>query len=201
MAGRTYGAFWSYTRFDNENDEQWLTALCEALVTEVRASSGKAFKIFQDKDGIAWGERWKQKLVSSADDAVFLIPIITPSYFASDACRQELQQFVTRENATGFRELILPLYYIATPQLEDEFEKAADYLARTVDEHNYEDIRALRHRGITSYEAKHRISELATALIGRLKGYARWELSSLAMGARFTDPGEHFGRDRGLAGR
>jgi len=188
VAGPRYGAFWSYARFDDKNDELWLTALRQALVAEVRASSGKEIKIFQDKDRIAWGEGWKQKLVSSSDDAVFLIPIITPSYFASDPCRQELQQFVARETATGFKEFILPLYYIDTPQLQDEFEKATDYLARTVAEHNYEDIRGLRHRSITSYEAKQKISELATALVGRLRGYARWQLLSPTMRAHFTTP-------------
>ena len=98
-----------------------------------------------------------------------MIPIITPSYFASDPCRQELNQFVDRENATGFKELILPLYYIETSQLQDEFEKASDFLAQTVAEHNYEDIRELRHRSITSYEAKQKIKELATALFERLR--------------------------------
>jgi hypothetical protein len=65
-------------RFDDKNDEGWLTALREALIAEVQALFGKQVKIFQDIDGIAWGERWKRKLVSSSDD-VFLIPIITPA--------------------------------------------------------------------------------------------------------------------------
>ncbi len=75
--GHKYGAFWSYTRFDDENDGLWITALRKALVAETRASFGKQIEIFQDIEGIGWGERWKQKLESSSDDAVFLIPIIT----------------------------------------------------------------------------------------------------------------------------
>jgi hypothetical protein len=186
--GRTYGAFWSYTRFDDKNDEGWLTALREALIAEVQALFGKQVEIFQDIDGMAWGERWKRKLVSSSDDAVFLIPIITPSYFASEPCREELKQFVDRENSTGFKELILPIYYIDTPQLKDQFEKATDLLAQTVAEHNYIDITKLRHRSITSYEAKQEIKKLATALFERLRGYARKQLSSPAMQAHFTKP-------------
>lgn len=185
---RKYGAFWSYSRFDDKNDEGWLTALREALISEVQALFGKQVEIFQDMDGIAWGERWKQNLVSSSDDAVFLIPIVTPNYFASEVCRQELKQFVDRENDTGFKELILPIYYIDTPQLQDQFEKASDLLAQTVADHNYEDIRELRHRSLTSYEAKQKIKKLATALFERLKGYARKRLSSPAMRAHFTAP-------------
>ena len=186
--GRRYAAFWSYTRFDDKHDEGWLTALREALISEVQALFGKQIEIFQDIDGMAWGERWKPKLVSSSDDALFLIPIVTPSYFASEDCRKELEQFVDRENNTGFKEFILPIYYIDTPQLHDEFKKATDFLARTVADQNYEDIRDLRHRSIASYEAKQKIKELATALFERLKGYARRQLSSPAMRAHFTAP-------------
>jgi hypothetical protein len=110
-----YCAFWSYTRFDDDNDDRWLTRLRKALVDEMRALFGKQLEIFQDVDGIAWGERFDKTLASSADDAVFLIPVITPNYFASEACRKELKQFVDREDATGFKEFILPLYYIDTP--------------------------------------------------------------------------------------
>src|SRR5262249_33663747 len=141
MADRRNAGFWSYTRFDDEHDEQWLSQLREALINEVRASFGRRIQIFQDKDGIAWGERWKRKLVTSEEEAVFLLPIITPNYFESDACRDELKQFVDREKTSGFDELILPLYYIATEKIEDSVRKASDYLATAVAEHNYEDIR------------------------------------------------------------
>ena len=183
-----YVAFWSYTRFDDKHDEQWLTGLREALVAEVRAVSGKQIEIFQDTDGIAWGDPWKPKLASSSDDAVFLIPIITPSYFASQPCRQELNQFVEREKATGFKDFILPLYYIWTSELEDNFKKATDSLARIVAEHNFEDIKELRHHEINSYEVKQKITQLAKKLVGRLDGYALKQLSSPTMRAHFTAP-------------
>lgn len=185
-----YCAFWSYTRFDDKNDELWVTALRKALIDEVRALFGKQIEIFQDIDGIAWGEQWKEKLGSSSDNAVFLIPIITPSYFASEPCRLELRQFVDREKALGFKEFILPLYYIETPKLRDKFEMAADFLAQTVADHKYEDIRDLRHHEISSYEVKQQIKKLATALVGRLTGYARKQLSSHAMRVQFTAPAD-----------
>ena len=82
--------------------------LRKALISEVRASFGKQLRFFRtwtDWLGVSSGE---QKLVSSSDDAAFLIRIITPNYFASQACRQELKQFVDRENATGFKEFNSP---------------------------------------------------------------------------------------------
>jgi hypothetical protein len=184
-----YVAFWSYTRFDDTNDELWLTALCTALVNEVRALSGKQIEIFLDVDGMRWGDQWKHKLVSSADDALFLIPIITPSYFESEQCRRELKQFVDRENAAAvLKDLILPIYYISTPKLDDKFWKESDYLAQKVAKHNYVDIRKLRHRPIDHYDTKQKIDELASELMTRFKTHARTQLFSPDMQAHFDPP-------------
>ncbi|MFZ1158729.1 MAG: hypothetical protein WAO10_13180, partial [Candidatus Sulfotelmatobacter sp.] len=79
-----YIAFWSYTRFDDRNDGKWLTGLKEALTAEVQALRGVSVEIFQDVEGIGWGEPWMSKIKLAEDDALFLIPIITPSYFNSE---------------------------------------------------------------------------------------------------------------------
>jgi len=201
-AGYSYEAFWSYTRFDDEHDGQWLTSLREAVVSEVRARSGKKIEIFQDKDGIDWGERWGDKLVDSADAAIFLIPVITSAYFSSEACRKELMQFVTREDNSGFRESILPLYYIDAIQLRDDFGRKSDLLAREIAAHNYIDIRGFRHRDIHSYEVKQKITEIAIALLERLSSHARWQLQSKELQAEFTVPrsGAHMPRKALLLG-
>jgi hypothetical protein len=191
LTNRRYVAFWSYTRFDDEHDGQWLTGLRAALQAEVQALSGVSVEIFQDIEGIAWGEQWNAKIKSSADDAVFLIPVITPSYFQSEACRSELEQFIEREQSTGFGELILPVYYIDCPQLENKFKKGADRLARVVASHNYEDLRSYRHRGLDSYEARQAIQKLAKGLIKRLNGLALSHLASKKMEARITAPAPH----------
>lgn len=182
-----YIAFWSYTRFDDKHDEKRLTGLRKALEAEVRALSGVRVEIFQDVDGIAWGERWKSKTKTSADDATYLIPIITPSYFKSDECRSELEQFVQREQDMGFSELILPLYYIES-QLEDQFVMGTDRLARVVADHNYRDFRRLRHQNLKSFEVRQAVTSLATDLNERLKSFARWQLSSKKMEAQITAP-------------
>jgi hypothetical protein len=189
--GRRYIAFWSYTRFDDRNDGESLTGLRDRLEAEVRALSGKRVEIFQDVGGIAWGEQWKGKLNDSADHAIFLIPIITPSYFQSEECRAELEQFVEREKTTGFRELILPLYYIECSQFEDQFAKEADRLAQVVAEHNYRDVRSLRHRSLHSYEVRQEITALANLLIKRLDGLVRRHLTSTTTQPCITAPLRH----------
>jgi cobaltochelatase CobT len=160
-------AFWSYTHFDDEHDGQWLTNLRSALAAEVRALSGKKVEVFQDVEGIEWGEKWRDKLHTSAGAAVFLIPVITPSYFRSNASRSELEQFLEQEKSSEFRELILPVYYITCPELQDTFVKSTDWLAGKLEEHQYIDIRSFRHRTLDSYDALQMVKGLATGLTRR----------------------------------
>ncbi len=183
-----YIAFWSYTRFDDRNDGKWLTGLKEALTAEVQALRGVSVEIFQDVEGIGWGEPWMSKIKLAEDDALFLIPIITPSYFNSEPCREELQQFVEREKKVGFDGLILPLYYIECSQLKDKFKRGADSLAKIVAAHNYKDIREYRRKNLESDEVRQIINELAAELIERLDEFARWELNSERMRASITAP-------------
>jgi hypothetical protein len=183
-----YIAFWSYTRFDDENDGHWLTGLKNALERETRALSGFGVEIFQDVEGIKWGERWSSTTRLAEDDAVFLIPIVTPNYFNSDPCREELEQFVEREKKIGFDSLILSLYYIECPQLKDPFKKGADLLAKVVAAHQYRDIRKYRRKHLDSEEVRQVINDLATELIARLNAFARWELKSHHMRASFAAP-------------
>jgi len=187
LTTRRYIAFWSYTRFDNEHDGTWLTGLRAALESEVQAQSGVHVEIFQDVDGIVWGEKWKDKLKASGNCAAFLIPIITPSFFQSKACRDELEQFVDRQMAAGL-DLILPLYYIDCPELHNDFLKRSDWLAQVVADHNYEDFRQYRHKDLKSSEVLQAIGALATALRGRLSDFALRHLSSPKMEAHIIAP-------------
>lgn len=97
-------------------------------------------------------------------------------------------RLVERERTTNFGDLILPLYYIASPQLEDSFQKIADRLARIVSEHNYKDIRKYRHHDLDTYEVRQMVTDLATELVNRLKGLARKHLSSETIAAHVTMP-------------
>lgn len=183
-----YVAFWSYTRFDDENEGNWLTRLREILQREIRAQSGMHVEIFQDDDGILWGQQWQERLRNSANAAAFLVPILTPNYFKSDACRSELEQFIHRENSTGFRELILPLYYITCPKLEDQFLKSADQLAQAVAGHQYFDIRPFRRRSLDFPETQAMVRKLATQLLERFNGFVRHHLASDRMKAHIALP-------------
>ena len=90
-------AFLSYVRADDEHDHGRITLLRERLEGEVRMQAGGSFEIFQDKRDIKWGQLWRDRLDSTLLTVTFLIPIITPRYFISSACRDEFNKLLLRE--------------------------------------------------------------------------------------------------------
>lgn len=68
---------------------------------------GQEFAIFQDRNDIAWGQNWQARIDQTLDAVTLLIPILTPSFFASPACRQEVTRFVERERTLDRNDLIL----------------------------------------------------------------------------------------------
>ncbi len=48
---------------------------------------GEEFAIFQDRNDIAWGQNWQQRIDEALDAVTLLLVIITPSLFRSPPCR------------------------------------------------------------------------------------------------------------------
>ena len=154
-------AFLSYTRFDNQHDGGAISEFCRRLASAVRAVTGVPFEIFQDVDDIDVGERWSGKLERVLDQARFFIPIMTPSYFKSGACRDELHKFLKAEKRTGRDDLVLPIYYIESAVLEDKTLREADQLAKILSSREHYDWRELRHSSFRNRKVRLSIDELA----------------------------------------
>ncbi len=162
-ASRQYEAFMLYTSFDNEHNMQALKQMCTALSDEVQAHTGKPFRIFQDVDGIKWGQKPAQVVDNVIKDVIFLIPVITPSFFTSDYCRHVLQAFLTREQEQGRNDLVLPVRYMETPKLED-LKQADDALMRDIAERHPADWRDLRFSDMNAQEARKMLSDMASQI-------------------------------------
>jgi CheY-like chemotaxis protein len=112
-------AFLSYTRLDDEFFGGAITSLRRLLELGVQVVTGdRAFNIFQDVDGIEFGQKWQKRLDEAIANSQFLIPIVTPLFFKSDPCRDELQRFIDHEKQLGRDDLILPIYFVTAPVLE-----------------------------------------------------------------------------------
>lgn len=104
-------AFMSYTRADNEFLGEALTKFREELAKTLRFLGGKEIEIFQDVEGIRLGQNIHQRIKESLHEVMILIPILTPSYFNSPWCREELELFLARERQLQRSDLILSIYY------------------------------------------------------------------------------------------
>ncbi len=154
-------AFMSYVRLDDEHEEGRLSKFRERLSAEVRMQTGEGFPIFQDREDIAWGQNWKERIEESLDEVTFLIPIVTPGFFKSAACRDEVERFLEREKRLGRNDLILPVYYVGCPVLDDEAKRANDTLALAISDHNWADWRELRFEPLTSPQVRKTLAQLA----------------------------------------
>jgi hypothetical protein len=157
-------AFMSYVRFNDQHDDGQLTQFRERLSAEVRAQTGEEFLIFQDRNDIAWGQAWQQRINEALDAATLLLVIITPSFFRSAPCRAELERFLARERELGRQDLVLPVYYVSTPQLDDPLQRDTDELARLVASRQLAEWRELRFEPITSPEVRKAVALLATRM-------------------------------------
>lgn len=161
IVDRRPAAFLSYVRSDDEHESGRITQLRTRLEGEVKLQTGDEFHIFQDRNDIRWGHEWKQRIDDALLVTTFLIPVVTPTYFKSLACRSEFHTFINREKTLGLRRLILPIYYVSADAVDksDDDEIAAEIKTR-----NWQDWRELRFRDLKESEIARAIASLATEI-------------------------------------
>ena len=157
---RKPAAFMSYAHIDNQYGH--LTEFRERLSHEVHVQTGMEFPIFQDRNDILLGQNWRDRIEEALEEEInFLIPILTPSFFNSEACREELELFLERERALNRNDLILPVYYVNCRVLDDEARRANDTLAESVASRQWVDWRGLRFEPFTSPQVGKALMQLA----------------------------------------
>lgn len=136
--------FFSYVRFNDENEEGRLSELRDKLEKEVSMRLGEQFELFQDSKGVSFGENWRKRLEEGLAESTLFIPILTPAYLKRPACREELENFLAKENELDRDDLVLPLIYVETPAVTDEARRNQDPLAVALFTHQYRDWSDLR---------------------------------------------------------
>ena len=157
-------AFLSYVRFNDQHDDGQLTQFRERLAAEVRVQTGEEFPIFQDRNDIAWGQNWQARIDEALDAVTLLLVVVTPSFFRSPACRAEVERFLARERELGRQDLILPVYYVSTPELDDQQRRDADELAGVLASRQFADWRELRFEPFTSPVVRKALAQLASRM-------------------------------------
>jgi len=165
-------AFFSYVRVVDDHDDGKLSEFRKRLEGEVSVQIGKPFHIFQDRNDIAWGQKWRDRIAASINSATLLIPIVTPGFFNSPACRDEFKAFEEREATLGVFDLILPIYYITADPIEKYDETTGDPIAKTIRTRNWVDWRKYRFRDLRDNEVSFALAVLAETIKSRLDNLA-----------------------------
>ncbi|MEV6555637.1 TIR domain-containing protein [Nocardia sp. NPDC051756] len=104
-------AFWSYSRDDDECTDGHIVKLSKQIGREFKLINGNPLEIFIDRESIEWGEEWAKRIDDSIHNTTLFIPIITPSYLRSSACRYEFLTFWSKSRSAGLVDLMLPIVY------------------------------------------------------------------------------------------
>lgn len=100
--------FLSYCHADNDHLKGAILQFVNDLIDEYNYETSNTLGLFVDKTSINWSEDWRQALDRGIGNANIILPIITPRYIRSEACRKELLDFNTRVTEHGPNR-ILPL--------------------------------------------------------------------------------------------
>jgi F-box protein 11 len=159
----------SYVRMDDAHENGRLNQFRERLSGEVRMQTGESFEIFQDRKDIKWGQQWEERINGTLDAVTFLIPVITPAFFKSSACRDEFERFLKREERLGRADLILPVYYVDCPVLSNETKREKDSIAKVLAARQYADWRELRFEPFTTPVVGRQLASIAKQIVEALE--------------------------------
>ncbi|MDQ0612399.1 hypothetical protein QF046_000040 [Microbacterium sp. W4I4] len=143
--------FWSYVHNDDDASFGKIVQLGRDLKSQYEMVTGTSVELFLDRDSLAWGDAWESVIHSNLGTVAFFIPVITPAYFKSAACRAELERFAERTSKEGLKGLLLPILWVPSSELDEE--ASTDPLVQIVKDRQWEDWTYLRHdeRGSSEY--------------------------------------------------
>jgi formylglycine-generating enzyme required for sulfatase activity len=167
--------FFSYSREDDADSQGSLTALRNRIQAELRGQLGrtaKSFRLWQDKEAIPSGSLWETEIKNAVGQAVFFIPIITPTVVASPYCKFELGSFIAREAALGREDLVFPILYIDVPGLEDDTRRENDSVLSLIASRQYVDWRDFRYLDVNSTDVRRAVGRFCADIRNAL--YRSW---------------------------
>ena len=112
--------FFSYSREDDQGSRGALSALRDAIQSELSAQLGRShadFRVWQDKAAIPLGTLWENQIREAINQSAFFVPIVTPRALRSQHCAFEFELFLAREAELGRDDLVFPILYIPVRRL------------------------------------------------------------------------------------
>ncbi len=130
--------FLSHSRKDNTTPvnaegEGWVTAFERELRRRHAAYSGRALKVFFDKEAIVEGEDWRRRLGIGIRDSRLFLAFLSPNYITSKNCLWEWDEYLRREHSKARGDDgITPIFFVTPADLRiGEDQALAAWLADT----------------------------------------------------------------------
>jgi hypothetical protein len=161
--------FFSYVHYVDEHDNGMLSWLRNRLEGELRVQTGFTIEVFQDVRDINWGDDWRARIAAATAGSLFLIPVVTPGYFLSKACKEEYDAFKAVQINPGAEGVILPIHYVDTPELLDSASRAGNPWAEDLARNQWVDWRRLRLYKRESRSVAKQVTEMARQIVRRLR--------------------------------
>lgn len=163
-------AFLSYSHLDDRDLGGLITRFRQRLTQAMRLRTGNdQLELFQDSTHIQIGEHWQDRIHAALEEVTFLMPVLTPRFFNSKECRQELTLFMQRERRLGRRDLVIPIYLIEYAALENEAERVKDELLAELAWRQRVDWRQVRQLSSKSRRLQKEIDDLADKMMQALE--------------------------------
>jgi TPR repeat protein len=163
--------FFSYSREDDDDSRGALSALRDAIQRELRGQLGRSrqqLRLWQDKEAITPGRLWESEIKAAVEQAVFFIPIITPTVVKSRYCQTEFEAFLTRERALERSDLVFPILYIRVPELEVEARWRDHPVLSVIGARQWMDWRHLRLHPIDDITVRQAIEQFCANIVAAL---------------------------------
>lgn len=153
--------FLSYSHLDDEADEGRIRRLAKKIQSEYRVLTGQELEIFVDRSDLRWGQKWKERIDGALQTTTFFIPVLSPSFFASNECRREFFEFFNTTRSLGVPRYLLALRYAPVDELVAGSTDQAKAIAAETQYKNWEELRL-----VDESSAQHRlaINDLAQEL-------------------------------------
>jgi hypothetical protein len=164
--------FFSYSREDDQGSRGALSALRDAIQSELSAQLGRShtdFRVWQDKAAIPLGTLWENQISDAINQSAFFVPIVTPRAMRSQHCTFEFESFLARKKELGRDDLVFPILYIPVPALEDEKLWRQDPVLKIVGTRQYLDWRDLRHLEHNSPEVRQKVERFCRNIASALR--------------------------------
>jgi hypothetical protein len=110
-----FQAFLSYAHADAEDG--YIKQLLTFLSYEINLLTTGQFRIWMDRNQLLPGMRWWNEISTNIGTVFFFIPVVTSRYLQSEYCRKEFGDFLRREAQLGRDDLMIPIVYVDTPEL------------------------------------------------------------------------------------